>query len=736
MRNASLAGIVFSLLSNFVFAQGPTVYWTDPDAGKIQRFDPQVGVVEDVLRATLNQPKLIAIDSLHGKLYWTDSELRTIRRANLDGTNIEDIVPFGAFFYAGFVLDPEGDRIYWTSSSSTIRRSHLDGSGAEVFINTFGDIANGAMALDLAAGKIYWGTYNGNPGKIWIADLSAPNTNVQPLLTGIGTPVSIALDLEHQKLYWIDKPGFQNRSIRRIGLNGQNLETVLTSDVLGNGVLDPEILALDFDQGKMIWVEPQGDAIRQANLDGSEIEEIVPETPLPNSEWRWGIALDGPNQKLYWTNPGSKKIERANRDGSQVTTVLDTPIVGPGPICIDRIARKIYWGDNVVYKIQRANLDGSEIEDIASGFRARSLAIHKPSNKLYWTRVQGFNQETEGLIQRANLDGSGVVTLYTTGDGFDFRVPTSIAINPITQRLYWIEEDGQFSNEQIYWSDLNGAGATWIHSTIYLDYLAVHPSAGFLFWSGYDSPSARIKRADLDGSPVTTIANVPTLHPSLAIDEVANTIYWNESPNTGNSAIRKANLDGSQAQTVISGAFKPEMIALFSPERITSSVPAHNSIDARQPSDIKGKEYFGFQSVDLSFDMAPIGLAANDFSTQEQGGDGIAPALQSFVFLDTQTVQMNFSNSIEPGAWTTITHIPSGSSVRLGYLPGDVNGDRTSSPVDILALIDSLNGVTPRPIYSTDMNRSGVAEPSDILRLIDLLNGAGAYEIWNGVSLP
>ena len=70
--------------------------------------------------------------------------------------------------------------------------------------------------------------------------------------------------------------------------------------------------------------------------------------------------------------------------------------------------------------------------------------------------------------------------------------------------------------------------------------------------------------------------------------------------------------------------------------------------------------------------------------------------------------------------------------------PANVNGDGSATPVDILRLIDSLNGVFTPPwgIYSKDIDRSNAATPSDILREIDLLNGAGEFDPWNNVPLP
>jgi hypothetical protein len=66
--------------------------------------------------------------------------------------------------------------------------------------------------------------------------------------------------------------------------------------------------------------------------------------------------------------------------------------------------------------------------------------------------------------------------------------------------------------------------------------------------------------------------------------------------------------------------------------------------------------------------------------------------------------------------------------VRIGFLPGDVNADLVAGPLDILALIDHLNGLKNLPVWSTDIDRSGQTNPQDILREVDVLNGAGAFE--------
>jgi hypothetical protein len=173
------------------------------------------------------------------------------------------------------------------------------------------------------------------------------------------------------------------------------------------------------------------------------------------------------------------------------------------------------------------------------------------------------------------------------------------------------------------------------------------------------------------------------------------------------------------------------------PLTILSTVPPTGSIDARQPSELDGSNPAGWQAVDISFTGPVDGLNPGNFEVSTDGGRGTGPTVLSVTPLDLTTVQVVLSDPIEPGVRTTITYMPTGSGVTLGYLPADVNGDGTSGPIDILALIDHLNGVgASLTLWATDINRSGEANATDIVRLIDLLNGADAYDVWNGVSLP
>jgi len=164
-----------------------------------------------------------------------------------------------------------------------------------------------------------------------------------------------------------------------------------------------------------------------------------------------------------------------------------------------------------------------------------------------------------------------------------------------------------------------------------------------------------------------------------------------------------------------------------------SSTPVNNSIDARQPSNPDGSEPMGIDSIAITFSGAANVLNAADFSVGAVGGS--APAIESAI-ANGSVMTIQLAQPISPGAWTTIRYRPTGMDIRLGFLPADTSGDGYSGPLDLVGLVNSLNGVSPRPIHSTDMDRSGVPNAQDVRRAVDLLMGKDAYDVWNGRTLP
>ena len=71
---------------------------------------------------------------------------------------------------------------------------------------------------------------------------------------------------------------------------------------------------------------------------------------------------------MYWAHDSPDKIQRANLDGSNIEDLItsDTGLRGPRSITLDLTEEKIYWADRSTRKIQCANLDGSNIHDLVT----------------------------------------------------------------------------------------------------------------------------------------------------------------------------------------------------------------------------------------------------------------------------------------------------------------------------------------------------------------------------------
>lgn len=93
---------------------------------------------------------------------------------------------------------------------------------------------------------------------------------------------------------------------------------------------------------------------------------------------------------------------------------------------------KMYWADKGARKIQRANLDGTGVEDlVTTGLSLPTgLALDVGGGKMYWTDRGDF------LLRRANLDGTAVEVLITElGD----RI--GISLDVAAGKMYWADHE-------------------------------------------------------------------------------------------------------------------------------------------------------------------------------------------------------------------------------------------------------------------------------------------------------
>ncbi len=167
--------------------------------------------------------------------------------------------------------------------------------------------------------------------------------------------------------------------------------------------------------------------------------------------------------------------------------------------------------------------------------------------------------------------------------------------------------------------------------------------------------------------------------------------------------------------------------------------PPDRAIDARENQPLAAT-VVGWKSVDLTFHVStPLSdLTSDSFSITSSSASQpkvgtvriVADPLQN---IPTLAVTLTLTRPIQPGERLTITHKPSGVSICLGFLPGDVNQDGRSNATDI-GLLRSWVGTTEgaaKPLYQTDTNRDGVFDAADTTRLSEVRADPNA-----GLTLP
>jgi DNA-binding beta-propeller fold protein YncE len=203
-----------------------------------------------------------------------------------------------------------------------------------------------------------------------------------------------------ESIYWTTAAG----EIQRANLDGSSVEDLPPSVMFVRG------MAIDPVNMKLYWVDDIMNRVQRSNLDGTSVEDVRVYAGNPDLRM---IAVDPGGGKIY-ISVGAAGIEKANLDGSSPAFIVTSPTIVSG-IGVDPAGGKIYWTDYVADKIQRANLDGSNVEDlVTTGLGAPwALAVDTVDGKVYWTDTI-FSR-----IQRSNLDGSGVEDVFTSLGGME-----------------------------------------------------------------------------------------------------------------------------------------------------------------------------------------------------------------------------------------------------------------------------------------------------------------------------
>lgn len=333
----------------------------------------------------------------------------------------------------------------------------------------------------------------------------------------------------------------------------------------------------------LYWTDLSADIIYRANLDGSQIEEVLTVPGLGEQQPAAVIIDRATGELIFWADaPGSWEkhlIWRAGMNGFDVRLAfLDLhnymfPGDGSMALALDSRNHDLYWGSEQPYYYGAGDLDSGSIfrgnlDDGQLGVRFMpgpmdpfsfpeeqpDLELDQEANMFYWSDADG--------IRRAPLDGIETeFVLQNYAWPMSALENTPFALDREAGTIYYLSS-GEFSNQMLTRTDI---GAPWNVEELVpedngqvLD-IAVDTVNDKLYWSVRGRETA-IRRSSLDGTSVETIVDDVQGPLGLALDTAAGKLYWAD---WDARKIQRANLDGSSLEDLTDTApVRPRYLAL------------------------------------------------------------------------------------------------------------------------------------------------------------------------------
>jgi len=155
-------------------------------------------------------------------------------------------------------------------------------------------------------------------------------------------------------------------------------------------------------------------------------------------------------------------------------------------------------------------------------------------------------------VRAVSTDGTGLTTIASGGWGI-----RGLAADTTHDRLYWSDIDA----DTIYRVNMDGTGSQPVLSnslTTWTQGLYADGANDRLYWSNSQSPLIGV--SDLDGNGATTWTTGLAMEDCVLVD--SGKVYWNTAVTSGDGNIMRANPDGSDVETVVTGYGKPHKFAI------------------------------------------------------------------------------------------------------------------------------------------------------------------------------
>lgn len=251
-------------------------------------------------------------------------------------------------------------------------------------------------------------------------------------------------------------------------------------------------------------------------------------------------------------------ISRIRPDGGDEAQILSGGVIA-GLQYVENENVVLFAKGSSIYKINRtgSSLPVKILDTLLppSGVGVQSIAVD--ATHLYWIAY--------AIVGRSKLDGSEPEVLFQ-GDGTSVppNIPSNLIAVPELGKLYWVDA------LRLVRMNMDGTNLEVMGSVGFISSLVVDPEAGQLYFITRGSGAKQIKRAELDGSNVEVILNLPEWNQgtdsvvpvTLEFNPDQEKLYWvaRFSDNTG--ILQRANVNGTGLEDVLSLASLPEELFL------------------------------------------------------------------------------------------------------------------------------------------------------------------------------
>ncbi|XP_028177587.1 low-density lipoprotein receptor-related protein 6 [Ostrinia furnacalis] len=475
-----------------------------------------------------------AVDFIHRKnlICWSDQTAELIQCMNYNETYSGEkmrIVSEGLITPTGIAIDWYTEKIYWTDGETNrIEVISIEQKYRKVLFWSEVDLAR-AIAVVPKEGLMFWTDWGEEP-KIEKAGMNGdPKTRKIIVKDDIIWPNGITIDYNNNLIFWVDA---KLHFIDVIDFNGENRRRIVKG-----GLEYPYALTIFSD--KFYWTDWKNWSIYGWDMTtNGPIKLLVKSDPVPVD-----IKVYDASRQLMPTGDYPCK----NNNGGCSHLCLLSPNE-PGYVCSCPTGTKLKENSNTTCynspqsllvvaqrsMISKISLDSPDftpytlpLKDLK---RALTVDFDPKTEYIYWA------DSLAKTISRARLDGSEQsVVIHSTG------VPDSIAIDPLARNIYWTDP----VTDTISVARLDGSSKkVIIHDELYDPRaIALHPTAGWMFWSDWNEKKPKIERANLDGTGRLLLVSEKLTWPNgIALDTVNNKLYWGDART---HKIEVCNMDGT-----------------------------------------------------------------------------------------------------------------------------------------------------------------------------------------------